>query len=158
KESVATTARVAVSSHRSSTSTNPRRSLIGSARATATWSRTGFSSMSGETASVHRSVSSTWRSTHSAGTAIPTMPRPSRTRRAETSPRSAATRSAGERAAEDLPGQQGLRDEAQHDVDGLPEEVVGPLAPRPILQPLVEGEDVEEDEERDDDRVDERSE
>src|SRR5664279_455739 len=50
----------------------------------------------------------------------------------------------GEGAAEDLPGQQRLRDQAEHDVDVLAAQVVGPSTPGAVLQPLVEREDVEE--------------
>src|SRR4029079_19022407 len=64
-------------------------------------------------------------------------------------------RSRSQRAGEDLPGQGGLCGEAQHDVDLLAEQVVLPPPLGAVLQPLVEGEDVEEDEQRHEDPVDE---
>ena len=56
---------------------------------------------------------------------------------------------------EDLPGQDALGGEAEHDVRGLAAQVVGPLADLAVLQPLVDGERVEEEEDREDDPVDE---
>src|SRR4051794_30956235 len=68
---------------------------------------------------------------------------------------SAGTGAARQRAGENPPGQPWLCDEAERDVCALADEVVGPAAEAPVLQPLVEGEDVEQDEQRDEDAVDE---
>ena len=63
---------------------------------------------------------------------------------------------AREDCGEHLPGEQGLGGQAEDDVDLLAHEVVPPGADLPVLQPHVDGEDVEEEEEAGDDRVDER--
>lgn len=53
--------------------------------------------------------------------------------------------SGGERHSEDLPGQEGLRSEAEHQIGLLTERVVGPSADSPVLKPLVEAEAEEEE-------------
>ena len=50
-------------------------------------------------------------------------------------------------ADEDLPGEKGLRDQAQDDVPTLAMEIVSPLALGLVLLPLHDCETVEEDEE-----------
>ena len=76
--------------------------------------------------------------------------------RAARAQRAALSRSRGsarQHGGEHPPGQQRLRRQAEHDVRLLAEQVVTPLADLVVLQPHVDGEDVEEDEQADDDAV-----